>query len=123
MTQQPLPPMTDELLTPPQPTMFRFPDEPTWIAAGLAAGIYVKEQVLDDDGNETGEELKFVGYTQSYACDVIGRITRGGEWDDEGNVITPPEVLDGWHINYLGVVPDEWEQYAVWPENPVRVWA
>jgi len=54
---------------------------------------------------------------------VIGRITRGGEWDDEGNVITPPEVLDGWHINYRGEVPDGWEQYAVWPENPVRVWA
>ena len=123
MTQQPLPLMTEELLTPPTPTMFRFPDEPTWIAAGLAAGIYVKEPVLDDDGNETGEELKLVGYTQSYACDVIGRITRGGEWDDDGNVITPPEVLDGWHINYQGEVPDGWEQYAVWPENPVRVWA
>ena len=120
---QPLPPMTEELLTSPTPTMFRFPDEPTWIAAGLAAGIYVKEPVLDDDGNETGEELKLVGYTQSYACDVIGRITRGGEWDEDGNVITEPEVLDGWHINYQGEVPDEWEQYAVWPENPVRVWA
>jgi len=120
---QPLPPMTEEILTPPTPTMFRFPDEPTWIAAGLAAGIYVKEPVLDDDGNETGEELKLVGYTQSYACDVVGRITRGGEWDEDGNVITPPEVLDGWHVNYQGEVPDGWEQYAVWPENPVRVWA
>ena len=115
--------MEDEILTPPTPTMFRFPNEPTWIAAGLAAGIYVKEPVLDDDGNETGEELKLVGYTQSYACDVIGRITRGGEWDEEGNVITEPTVLDGWHVNYRGEVPDGWDAYAVWPEQPVRIWA
>jgi hypothetical protein len=123
MTQQPLPLMTEELLTPPTPTCFRFPDEPTWIAAGLAAGIYVKEPVLDDDGNETGEELKLVGYTHSYACDVIGTISRGGEWDEDGNEITPPKVLEGWHVNYLGVVPDEWLKYAVWPKSSARVWA
>ena len=123
MTQQPLPPMTEELLAPPIPTFFRFPDEPTWIAAGLAAGIYVKEPVLDDDGNETGEELKLVGYTHSYACDVVGCIIQGGEWDEDGNVITEPTVLDGWHVNYRGEVPDEWLQYAVEPQNPARVWA
>ena len=54
---------------------------------------------------------------------MIGQISRGGEWDDEGNVITPPEVLDGWHLNYVGNLPDGWEQYAVRPKNPVRVWA
>jgi hypothetical protein len=113
--------MTEELLTPPTPTMFRFPDEPTWIAAGLAAGIYVKETVFNDDGNETGKELKFVGYTHSYACDVVGRISRGGEWDEDGNVITEPTVLEDWHVNYRGEVPDEWLQYAVTPQNPVRV--
>jgi len=123
MIQQLLPPMTEELLTPTTPTFFRFPDKPTWIAAGLAAGIYVKEPVLDDDGNESGEELKLVGYTHSYACDVVGRITRGGEWDEDGKVITPPTVLDGWHVNYRGEVPDEWLQYAVEPQNPARVWA
>jgi hypothetical protein len=36
-------------------------------------------------------------------------------------VITPPEVLDGWHVNYVGEVPEGWEQYAVSPEQPVRV--
>jgi hypothetical protein len=115
--------MTEELFTPPTPTMFRFPDEPTWIAAGLAVGIYVKEPVFDDDGNKTGEELKFVGCTHSYACDVVGCISRGGEWDEDGNVITPPKVLEGWHVNLRGNVPDEWLQYAVWPEQPARVFA
>jgi len=32
-------------------------------------------------------------------------------------------VLDGWHVNYRGELPDGWDAYAVWPEQPVRVWA
>jgi hypothetical protein len=62
------------------PTMFRFPDEATGMAALEAAGL------LNEDG-----ELITASHTHS--LDVIGTITRGGEWDDEGNVITPPEVL------------------------------
>ena len=102
--------MTEELLTPPTPTFFRFPDEATGIAALDAAGL------LTEDGNPFPA-------SHSHALDVVGTISRGGEWDDEGNVITPPEVLDGWHLNYRGVVPDEWLKYAVEPSNPVRVWA
>jgi hypothetical protein len=49
--------------------------------------------------NEDGE---YITASHTHALDVIGVITRGGEWDDEGNVITPPEVLDGWHVNYVG---------------------
>jgi hypothetical protein len=64
-----------------------------------------------------------LAYTNDHAIDVIGVITRGGEYDPEtGDVIVAPEVLDGWHVNYQGVLPDGWEQYAVSPENPVRVW-
>jgi hypothetical protein len=89
---------------------FRFPDEATGMAALEAAGL------LNDDG-----ELITASHTHS--LDVIGTITRGGEWDDEGNVITPPEVLDGWHLNYQGELPDGWEEFAVYPANPVRKWA
>jgi hypothetical protein len=38
-------------------------------------------------------------------------------------VIVAPEVLDGWHVNYVGNLPDGWEEFAVSPENPVRVFA
>ena len=55
---------------------------------------------------------------------MVGVITRGGEYDPEtGDVIVAPEVLDGWHVNYQGVLPDGWEEFAVSPENPVRVFA
>lgn len=103
--------MTDELLTPPTPTMFCFPDEATGMAALDDAGL------LNDDGS-------FITASHHHSLDVLGVISKGGSWDPEtGEVITPPTVLEGWHVNYLGSVPDGWLQYAVYPRNPVRVWA
>ena len=94
---------------------FRFPDEATGMAALDAAGLLF----TDEDGNQ-----RPITASHTHALDIVATISRGGEWDPEtGEVITPPTVLDGWHVNYLGVVPDGWEQYAVWPENPARVWA
>ena len=107
--------MEDEILTPPTPTMFRFPDEATGMAALDAAGLIA----TDEDGNQ-----RFITASHHHALDIVATISKGGEWDPEtGEAITPPTVLDGWHVNYLGVVPDGWEQYAVWPRNPTRQWA
>jgi len=88
----------------------RFPDADAWTAAATEAGF-----ITDDT---------FAAYTHDRAIDVVGAITRGGEYDPEtGDVIVAPEVLDGWHINFAGELPDGWEQYAVSPERPVRVFA
>ena len=111
--------MEEELqLPPPIGPFFRFPDENAWLTAARAAGFMTT--VTDEEGNET-EKLK--AYTHHYAIDVVGFITRGGEWDEEGNVITEPETLDGFHVNYAGELPEGWEQYAVYPNNPTRKWA
>ena len=99
-----------DTLTTTAPTMFRFPDEATGLAALEAAGL------LTEDG-------EYITASHTHSLDVIGTITRGGEWDDEGNVITLPEVLDGWHLNYQGELPEGWEEFAVYPANPVRKWA
>ena len=88
---------------------FRFPDESTWTAAATEAGF-----IIDD---------ALAAYTHDRAIDVVGTISRGGEWDEEGNCLVPPTTLDGWHVNYQGELPDGWEDYAVEPANPVRVWA
>jgi hypothetical protein len=109
--------MTDEILQQePAPIgpFFRFPDEATWLTAARDAGF----MVADEEGVE-----QLAAYTKDRAIDVVGTITRGGEWDEDGNEITAPTVLDGWHVNYRGEVPDGWLQYAVEPQNPVRVWA
>ena len=71
----------------------RFPDESAWTAAATEAGF-----LIDDT---------LTAYTHDRAIDVVGEI---------------PE-LDGWHVNFAGELPDGWEQYAVSPEQPVRVWA
>jgi hypothetical protein len=106
--------MTDEILTPPTPTMFRFPDEATGMAALEAAGL------LNED--EGGDKIPILA-SHTHALDIIATIQRGGEWDEDGTVITPPEILPGWHVNLQGEVPDGWDAYAVYPESPVRVWA
>ena len=59
--------------------------------------------------------------THQYSLDVVGQIIRGGAWDAEGNVIKQPEVLDGWHVNYQGDLPDAWIPFLVEPKNPVRI--
>lgn len=88
----------------------RFTDEPAWTAAATEVGF-----LIDDT---------LTAYTHDYAIDVVGTITRGGEYDPKtGDVIVAPEVLDGWHVNYAGEPPDGWDEYVVEPEQPVRVFA
>ena len=88
----------------------RFPDESTWTTAATEAGF-----LIDDT---------LTAYTHGHAIDVVGTITRGGEYDPEtGDVIVAPEVLDGWHVNFAGVLPDGWDDYLVEPANPYRVFA
>lgn len=67
-----------------------------------------------------------MGEYPKYAnIDTIGIIYEGGEWDAEGNVITEPVALDGWHVN-IRLVGDEdgtpLEAFAVTPTLPRRVW-
>ena len=112
--------MTEELIeSPPVPgPFFRFTDEAAWLTAARDAGFMVT--VTDDEGNET-EQLQ--AYTANRAIDVVGTITEGGEWDEDGNEVVAPTVLPGWHVNYLGDLPTGWEQFEVTPTTPSRVFA
>ena len=92
----------------------RFPDEATGMAALDAAGL----TATTEDGNTT-----VITASHTHAMDVVGIISTGGEYDEEGEVITPPVLLDGWHVNYMGELPEGWEDYVVTPEQPVRVFA
>lgn len=92
-------------------TFLRFPDQLEFRIKAAQAGM------LDPDNN-------LILATHAYACDEVGTIVRGGAWDPEtGEAITPPVLLEGWHVNYAGPLPEGWEQYAVHPQSPVRVWA
>jgi hypothetical protein len=98
----------------------RFPDKQVWITAAMDAGFYVDYPATDTD--ETGVSILRTN-TVDRAIDVIGIITRSGKYDTEGNVIIAPVVLDGFHINFIGNLPDGWSQYLVEPVNPYRVFA
>lgn len=88
----------------------RFPDADAWTAAATEAGF-----IVDD---------ALAAYTHDRAIDVVGTISRGGEYEPEtGDVIVAPTVLDGWHVNFAGTLPDGWDEYVVSPEQPVRVFA
>jgi hypothetical protein len=93
----------------------RFPDESTGMAALDAAGLTTT--------NEDGDTVVLTA-SHAHALDVVGVISIGGEYDPEtGEVLTPPTVLDGWHVNFVGELPEGWDQYVVAPGHPVRVFA
>jgi hypothetical protein len=88
----------------------RFPDEETWLTAAAEAGFMA------------GDTL--AAYTHDRAIDVVGTITRGGEYDPEtGAVILAPTVLAGFHVNFAGELPSGWDEFLVTPAAPVRVFA
>ena len=88
----------------------RFPDADAWTAAATDAGFITNDTL--------------VAYTHDRAIDVVGTITRGGEYDPEtGEVIGAPTVLAGFHVNYSGDLPETWAEFLVAPEQPYRVFA
>ena len=94
----------------------RFPDAPTGMAAIGAAGFIATATDESPDAVITA--------SHTHALDVVGIITRGGEWDPEtGDVVVPPVTLDGWHVNLIGDLPEGWERYLVEPRHPARVFA
>lgn len=56
-------------------------------------------QLLEEAGF-LDEDKNIISCTHNYAIDVVGIITEGGEYDEEGNVVVQPTTLSGWHINY-----------------------
>ncbi len=88
-------------------TRLRFPDESTAIAA-LAA-------YRNADG--------WVVASHAHALDPVGVLYLPGTVDAEGNELTPPTALEGWHVNLIGAVPAAAVPYIITPAAPLRVFA
>jgi hypothetical protein len=94
----------------------RFPDESTGMGALDAAGFI---GTLPDQ-----DESFVIKASHTHALDVIGPIYIGGIYDVETDeVIEPPLLLEGWHVNFVGELPESLTEYLVTPANPVRVFA
>ena len=89
---------------------YRFPSRAKF--RSLAAD----EGLLTEDG-------ELITNSHTHAIDEIGVISKGGEYDPEtGDVITPPTVLTGWHVNVIGdLAPELWDRYLVVVNHPARV--
>jgi hypothetical protein len=82
-------------------TFLRFPDQKTAEAALKAADLWIESE--EYSGPKTA--------SLDHALDVVGIISRDGV------------ELPGYHINFVGPLPADWEAYLVEPANPVRVFA
>ena len=89
---------------------YRFPSRAKFRSLAAAEGLLTEDDEL-------------ITNSHTHAIDEIGVIYEGGTYDAEGEVITPPTALPGWHVNYQGELPEGWEEFAVFPQNPARVWA
>jgi hypothetical protein len=70
---------------------------------------------LVDGGREL--DLEEMGH----AFDILGTLVVPRR-DADGGIIADggSETLDGWHVNFSGILPDEWTGYIVDPKHPVR---
>lgn len=81
----------------------------------LASGAIM--QGTDEEGNTVLMPVN------NNAIDDVGVISKGGEWDAEGNVITMPTVLSGYHVNLrFGCEPniEDLQEYIMTPATPTR---
>jgi len=96
----------------------RFTDE-----AQATEVLYTQVPTAWDD-SDPPEPIAFEPRPNYANIDIIGTIYEGGEWDADGNVITEPAALSGWHVNIriIDEDPAPLETFMVEPTHPRRVW-
>ena len=74
--------------------------------------------------DEEGEPIAWYSQPNFANIDTIGTIYEGGEYGADGEVITEPVALEGWHVNVrvIGEDATPLEPFAVVPTSPRRVW-
>lgn len=59
--------------------------------------------------------------SHTHAIDELGVIYEGGTYDAEGEVITPPVALPGWHVNTIGLAPEAWDSHLIIVNSASRI--
>jgi len=95
----------------------RFPDETTFCSAALVAGFY-----SEPEGDNPGGCIQ---YSHDHAMDIVGILYNDDAIVDfdTGEIIFPDTHMEGWHVNFIGTLPEGWKQYLVTPRNPRRKFA
>jgi hypothetical protein len=86
-------------------------------------------QVFSTISDHISPENEIVDQTEHFAIDEVGVLFEDDAvYDENGNLITPPTQIDGYHYNYRILygnkpeipLPVELESYLVHPEPPQR---
>jgi hypothetical protein len=95
----------------------RFPDKTTFRSAAYIAGFY-----SEPEGDNLGG---YIQYTHDHAMDIVGILYNEDAIVDPetGELITLPTPMEGWHVNFIGALPDGWDAYLVAPRDPRRKFA
>lgn len=103
----------------------RFSDQTAWETAAEAAGFRMKGSTPNTpDGNIVEDQWTWLYYTHDWSIDDVGILYNNDMVIDvDGEVISPPTPMEGWHVNFIGTLPDGWDEYLVNPRNPRRVFA
>lgn len=105
----------------------RFPDEATFRREIRSTDFWTPNIEMVDAGPDAGLEPvtldsgTLVMANMGHAFDILGQIAVPRR-DADGGVIVDggSETLEGYHVNFSGILPDEWKQYRVDPKHPVR---
>ena len=67
------------------------------------------------------EDDELITNSHTFAIDEVGTIYEGGTYNAEGEVITPPTALPGWHVNTLGLAPESWDSHLIIVNSASRI--
>ena len=105
----------------------RFPDEATFRREIRSTDFWQPSIEMVDAGPDAGLEPveldsgTLVMANMGHAFDILGELTVPRR-DADGGIVPDggSETLDGWHVNFSGILPDQWRAFVVQPDNPVR---
>ena len=108
----------------------RFACEEDWNQAALTLGVAkitprLVEEETEDSPAVYEDYWTWSYYTHEHSCDVVGTIYNDdGVYDEEtGEVISEPTVMEGFHVNFIGELPQELQANLVTPASPHRKFA
>jgi hypothetical protein len=87
---------------------YRFPSRAKFRSLAAAEGLLTEDDEL-------------ITNSHTHAIDEIGLLYEGGTYDAEGEVITPPAALPGWHVNTLGLAPEAWDSHLIIVNSASRI--
>lgn len=105
----------------------RFPDEATFRREIRSTDFWQADIKMVDAGADAGLEPvtldsgTLIMSNMGHAFDILGTLVVPRR-DADGGIVPDggSETLEGYHVNFSGILPEAWKGYRVDPRHPVR---